>query len=71
MTQSPHHPVPTGNLGPQETRSRFVGGVISLAIGIAVCAALVFTGLDRWFRAPLFIPFFAGVMGLLQARERT
>jgi hypothetical protein len=48
-----------------------VGGIIALIFGAILLLAMVFFGLDRWWRLLLFLPFWAGATGLLQAREQT
>jgi hypothetical protein len=59
------------NIGPRQRRQRVIGGVVGLAIAIAVAALLVATGVARPFRLVVFLPFFAGTTGLFQAREKT
>jgi hypothetical protein len=59
------------NIGPVGRRQRLIGGSVMLALGLAATAALVLTGADRGLRVALFIPFMAGAVGLLQARDHT
>ena len=59
------------NIGPRQRRQRVIGGIVGLAIAIAVAALLVATGVARPFRLVVFLPFFAGTTGLFQAREKT
>lgn len=49
------------NIGPRERRKRVRSGV-ALMVGI---------GVDRLLRLLLLLPFWAGAVGVLQARERT
>jgi hypothetical protein len=59
------------NISVRERRKRLVGGVISFAIGLAVLAALMALGADRWWRLALF-PLFAGATsGFFQWRDKT
>ncbi len=59
------------NIGPKERRKRLVTGVLMFAVGAGIAAALVSLHLDRSWRLFLFIPFWLGAIGLLQAREKT
>lgn len=59
------------NIGPAGRRQRLIGGVVLLALGLAATAALVLTGANRGLRVALFLPFMAGAVGLLQARDHT
>jgi hypothetical protein len=59
------------NIGPRQRRQRVIGGVVGLAIAIAVAGLLVATGVARPLRLVVFLPFFAGTTGLFQVREKT
>ena len=59
------------NIGAAGRRQRLIGGAVMLALGLAATAALVLTGADRGLRVALFLPFMAGTVGLLQARDHT
>jgi hypothetical protein len=59
------------NIGPQGRRRRVLSGAVMLGIGAVVLAALVLTGGDRGWRAVLFVPFWAGALGVFQARGGT
>ena len=60
-----------GNLGPVEARKRMLFGVAMIALGVALSAAMFFTYVRGPWLLLLFIPFWLGVMGLLQEREST
>src|SRR5262249_2212695 len=62
---------PCSNLTPFGRRARLVSGIVTMAIGIAMGAALIAAGARWWWRVIVFIPFWAGALGLLQAREST
>ena len=59
------------NIGPKESRKRFIMGVTMLAVGFAVALALILTDLNHWWRIGLFVPFWMGALGLFQAKEKT
>lgn len=59
------------NIGPRERQRRMRIGVVSLVGG--VCFAAILVGIEaHWlWRLFLFLPFWAGAVGILQAREKT
>lgn len=59
------------NIGPEGQRSRLRGGLTVLALGIIVGGVLVFSGVSRWWRMLLFIPFWQGSLGVFQALNKT
>jgi hypothetical protein len=59
------------NLGASGRRARLIGGAALLAGGLAAGVALQLSGADRGLRLALFLPFVAGAVGLLQARDHT
>jgi hypothetical protein len=59
------------NIGPRERRRRLVGGVGLSALGAIAAALLLGFGAARGWRIVLFLPLWAGALGLLQVRERT
>lgn len=59
------------NISLQERRKRLVGGVIMFVIGLAVLAALIATGADRWWRLTLFLIFWGAATGFFQWRDET
>jgi hypothetical protein len=59
------------NIGSGGRRQRLAGGAVLLALGIAAAVGLAASGADRGLRVALFVPFLAGAVGLLQARDHT
>lgn len=59
------------NIGPRERRKRLVVGVVMLACGILLGAAMVAMGAPRVWRPTVFVPLLVGALGLLQARDNT
>lgn len=59
------------NIGPRERRKRMRFGVALMVVGAGLTALMVGIGVDRLLRLLLFLPFWAGAVGVLQARERT
>jgi hypothetical protein len=59
------------NIGPRERRKRMRFGVVLLVAGAGLAALLVGLQADRLWRLLLFLPFWAGAVGVLQAREKT
>ena len=59
------------NIGPRGRRRRVLLGAAALAVGVAILALLLMLGVDRGWRALLVVPFWAGALGILQARAHT
>jgi hypothetical protein len=59
------------NIGPRERRRRLTRGIITLVLGALLGLAMVLTGVDRWWRLVLFLPFWMGGLGVHQARGKT
>lgn len=59
------------NIGPRERAKRMRFGVISLALGVGIAAALIVLGVPRMWRLALFAPFAIAGIGVFQAREKT
>jgi hypothetical protein len=59
------------NIGPEGQRTRLRGGLFALALGVIVGAAFILTGVSRWWRVMLFIPFWQGSLGIFQALNKT
>jgi hypothetical protein len=59
------------NLGPGGRRRRLILGVVMLAVAVAGAVLLLLAGADRGLRALLFLPFWVGALGMLQARAHT
>jgi hypothetical protein len=58
-----------GNLGPAQIRLRWITGLAGLLGGVVVF--VVVRTAPHGIRALLFLPFFFGALGVLQAREKT
>lgn len=59
------------NIGPRERRRRLGFGLVLLVAGVCVAAVLVGVGAHRLWRLAVFLPFWAGALGVFQAREKT
>lgn len=59
------------NIGPRERRKRLTFGLALSALGVGLTVALVVADVHRLWRLGLFLPFWAGALGVLQARENT
>jgi hypothetical protein len=59
------------NIGIVGRRRRWQFGAALLAAGVGIAALLVATGAPRVWRLALFLPFWVGALGVLQAREKT
>ena len=64
-------PVCIANIGPRERRKRLAFGVVLLVVGAGLAALLVGMETRRFWRLALFLPFWAGAIGVLQTREKT
>ena len=59
------------NLRAGGRRQRLLTGIVLTAIAVIGGAAMIATGLPRGFRLVLFVPFYMGVINLLQYRDHT
>jgi hypothetical protein len=59
------------NIGAAQRRQRFTGGLLALAGAAALLVVLLLTGTPRVFRLIVALPLWPGVLGVLQAREKT
>lgn len=59
------------NISRAEQRKRLVGGVILLLAGLAVLAALMVSGADRWLRLVLAPLLWGSAVGFFQWRDKT
>ncbi len=59
------------NIGPREARRRLTGGAVMLAAGLMIVAGQMLFGWSKWWRVIAVLPFFTGMMGLLQAGTKT
>lgn len=60
-----------GNIGPKERAKRLVIGLVLLAAGFGAAWALIHYRVGRGWRYLLFLPFWGGMMGVLQAWGKT
>jgi hypothetical protein len=63
--------VRAANIGPKGRRRRVVTGAVALAAGIAALVVLLLGDVGRGWRMALVVPFWAGALGVLQARGHT
>ncbi len=61
----------TPNINTRERRKRLAAGVIQFAISLAVLAALIAIGADRWWRLVLLPMFWGAAAGFFQWRDKT
>ena len=59
------------NISPRERRKRLAAGVIQFVITLAIQAALIALGVDRWWRLPLMFMFWGAASGFFQWRDKT
>lgn len=59
------------NIGPKERQKRLIFGLQGLAVGFVIALALIYFGVEWYWRLGLFIIFTAAMTGIFQARERT
>ena len=59
------------NISPAERRKRLTFGLIGMAVSLAVLGLMLASGLDRWWRLALFLPFIGATTGFFQWRDKT
>ena len=59
------------NIGAQGRRRRFVMGIAMLIAGFLLGVIFITQGWERLWRAVLLIPIFLGMLGVIQAQEKT
>jgi hypothetical protein len=59
------------NIGPRQRQRRLAMGIVALVLGIALVAALIWLGMGPGWMLLAFVPFSAGLLGLVQAHECT
>ncbi len=59
------------NIGPDEVKKRLTFGIVMAVLTLVSTAALLGLGLDRFWRAMLFVPAWMAGLGFGQARQRT
>src|SRR5262245_26379592 len=60
-----------GNIGRRGQRQRLIGGIVNLAIAVAILAFLYQADAARWWRLAAFPLLLLGAIGVFQARART
>jgi len=60
-----------GNIGTGERRKRLVFGIMAFGAGIVIAVLLVAARAPLVWRLPLFLVFYAGALGVFQARDKT
>jgi hypothetical protein len=63
--------VKLANIGPRQLRRRLVMGIVALVLGGALAVALIWSRADPGWLLLTFVPFFLGLLGLVQAHECT
>jgi len=59
------------NISPVERRKRMNFGIIQLVITFGIFAAMLYFGVDKLWRLPLFALFSAGAVSIFQALDKT
>ena len=59
------------NLGPKETRKRWMLGCYALCVGLVLAIIFIWQDASDYLRLLVFIPFFVGYLGILQAFQKT
>jgi hypothetical protein len=59
------------NIGPRQRQRRLAMGIVALVLGFALVAALIWLGMGPGWMLLASVPFFAGLLGLVQAHECT
>ena len=59
------------NISPKERRMRLRFGIVQFAISLVILGALLFFGVDKVWRLPLFFMFAAAAAGYFQWRDKT
>jgi fatty acid desaturase len=59
------------NISREERRKRLLSGVVALLLALVALLVLVLTGVRRWWRLPLFLPFWGAATGFFQWRDST
>ncbi len=59
------------NIGPRQQRTRLIFGLVMLALAAVIVAGQIMLDWPRWWRMLTVLPFFAGMLGILQAYKGT
>ena len=60
-----------GNIGPEQRQKRRIMGFAMLLVGMGMAFSFFRASAASGWRLSLFLPFFLGTLGLIQAREKT
>lgn len=61
---------PPENIGTKGSTMRYSMGTAMMVIGAIACVVMYFTGISRWWRLLLLLPFYNGFLGLGQGYRR-
>ena len=59
------------NIGVKNRQLRRNFGIVLLAVGAVIGVVMLLFGVTWWWRLLLIIPFYMGMSGIFQAREKT
>lgn len=59
------------NISPAERQKRMNFGVVQLVITFGVLAVMLYFGVDKLWRLPLFVMFASGSVSIFQALDKT
>ena len=59
------------NIGPRGQRARLTVGIVMLGVAAVIVAGQIMLDWPRWWRMLTVLPFFAGMLGVLQAHKGT
>ncbi len=59
------------NISPKERKKRLDFGIAQFVLSLVILAALLFLGVDKVWRLPLFFMFGAAAAGFFQWRDKT
>lgn len=59
------------NIGKKGRQQRMRFGIAMLALGGLIGLTLIAADVSSWARVILFAPFFVGLLGVFQAKEKT
>ena len=61
----------TPNIGVKNQQQRRNFGIVLLGVGAVIGVVMLLFGVTWWWRLLLIIPFYMGMSGIFQAREKT
>ena len=59
------------NIGTRERRKRLFFGIVASGTGVVIAVLLAIIRAPLVWRLPLFLLFYAGALGVIQARDKT